>query len=362
MEKRKASLMNLMFSLILIFASLELSAKVIYRFGRRIPQIAGGVQYVEFLRRGREEFTGPIESRPYALFWNRPNYFRKGFQQTDSNGFRYKGYDVKIEKSRRRVLAYGGSTTFSNHVFADPQKCWTFLLEKFFEENGNEIEVVNCGLNYGLTTELSSHLFFEGTHFSPDFVILHGPGNDTLPISIGDTTYDYRRTRKSRALNSRSFEPGLLRLSAIARIFYCFMFREYIFAELEPEQWDSVEVQNDRLRTSDLSAFKNNVRNFVGVCLIQNIRVILVDFLQNSPENLETLKPGLSESMVSIVDKMNEFFSTLASEHKGQVLHVPLSNKEFQGSHFSDICHLTEEGEERKARLIFNSIRDFVTK
>lgn len=352
--------MSIVFGLILIFFSLELSARAIYHFSRRIPQIAGGVQYVEFLRRGREEFTGPIESRPYSLFWNRPNYFRNDFQQTDSNGFRYKGYDVNLEKSRRRILAYGGSTTFSNHVFADPQKCWTFLLEKFFEENGEEIEVVNCGLNYGLTSELSSHLFFEGTHFSPDFVILHGPGNDTLPISMGDTSHDYRRTRKSGALTPRLFEAGLLRVSAIARVFYCLMFREYIFARLEPEYWDSVEVQNNRLINSDLSAFKNNVRNFVGICLTRNIKVILIDFLQNSPENIEILKPGLSEGMVSIVDGMNNFFAILSSEYNGKVLHVRLSNNEFQGSHFTDICHLTEEGEERKARIIFSSIRDFV--
>lgn len=354
--------MNIVFGLILIVISLELLARVIYRFGRSIPQIAGGVQYVEFLRRGYEEFTGPIESRPYCLFWNRPNYFRNDFQQTDSNGFRYKGYDVNLEKSRRRILAYGGSTTFSNHVFADPRKCWTFLLEKFFEENGEEIEVVNCGLNYGLTSELSSHLFFEGTHFSPDFVILHGPGNDTLPISIGDTTHDYRQTRKSNALTPRRFEPRLLHISAIARVFYCLMFREYIFARLEPEYWDSVKVQNDRLKNSDISAFKNNVRNFVGICLARNIRVILIDFLQNSPENLEILKPGLSEGMVSIIERMNNFFSILASEHHGKVLYVRLPNNEFHSSHFSDICHLTEEGEKKKARLIFDSIQDYVTR
>ncbi len=335
-------------------------ARFIYFFGNQIPQIAGGIQFVEFLRCGKQKFTGPIEPRPYGLYWNRPNYHRKGFQQTDSNGFRYKGYDVRRVKNKKRILAYGGSTTFSDHVLKNPNECWTYLLEGYFLESGLDIEIVNCGLNYGLTSELVSHLLFEGTHFNPDYVILHGPGNDSLPIAIGDTTNDYRSTRKSNDLNPRFFEPTLLRLSALARIIYAFAFREYQFAVLEPSSWDPQEVQNARLKTSDLPSFHNNVRNFVNICLGRNIKVILIDFVQTSPEMLESLKPGLSEGMVEIVAKMNRFFAELSQEFKGSVFHVPMPTTSFEPTDFVDVCHPNKAGEERKASLIFSAISEFV--
>lgn len=352
--------MKLLLIMSLSLILLESIARVIYLLGKYFPQIAGGVQYVEFLKNGRDKFTGPIEPRPYGLYWNRPNYFRKGFQQTDSNGFRFKGYDVNINKSKKRILAYGGSTTFSDHVFKDPTKCWTFLLENTFQENGYGIEVVNCGLNYALTNELSSHLFFEGTHFNPDFVLLHGPGNDSLPVAIGDTTHDYRKTRKSKAITPRTFEPRMLQISAISRLAYCLMFREYVFAHLEPESWDPVGIQNERMKYSDLSSFKNNVRNFVGICLSRNIKVILVDFLQNDSEKIEFYKPGLSEGMISIVDKMNEFFNIMARENEENILHVRFSSNAFNSSDFYDTCHLTEIGEAKKAKIIYAAIREFV--
>lgn len=276
------------------------------------------------------------------------------------NGFRYKGYDVNVDKSCKRILAYGGSTTFSNHVIDDPSKCWTFILERLFEQNEQEIEVVNCGLNYGLTSELLSHLSLEGTHFDPDFVILHGPGNDFLPVAIGDNTRDYRMTRRAQTITPRQFEPMLLKFSAIARICYCLMFREYSFARLEPSSWDPLETQNERMRNANISSFKNNVKNFVGVCLSRDIKVILIDFVQNSKESLEIYKPGLSEGMISVVGHMNDYFKALADQNDEEILHVGFSENEFQSSDFYDTCHLTEIGEAKKATIIFDSIKEFV--
>jgi hypothetical protein len=333
-----------------LLLGIDLGARLIYAFGHLIPQIAGGIQYVEFLRRGKELFTGPVESRPYSLYWNR------------SNGFRYKGYDVPLLKERKRILAYGGSTTFSDHVLKDPQKCWTFLLEQRFLEQGAEIEIANCGLNYGLSSELVSHLLFEGTHFKPDFVILHGPGNDSLPVAIGDTTTDYRKTRKSKALNPRPFEPALLRFSGLARLIYCLMFREYEIAQVEPKTWDSPDIQNDRMFNSDLSSFKNNVRNFVGICLVNNAKVILIDFVQASQEVLESLKPGLSEGMIEITKNMNMFFKELANEFSDSILHIELNTSQFSSSDFADTCHLNESGEMKKAEIIYSSISNFIVR
>jgi len=346
--------------LIVLFLFLEIASRLIYHYGRKIPQITGGVQFVRYLMHGEGNFTGPIESRPYGLYWNRPNYIRKGYQQTDINGFRFKGYDVSICKSRTRIMVYGGSTTFSDHVLSDPKQAWTYILEELFKENGKDIEVVNCGLNYAMTSELASHFFFEGAHFSPDYVILHGPGNDSLPIATGDETRDYRGTRESRQLFPRPFEPFLLKFSGIIRIFYCLLFRQYMFAKLEPIAWDSPTIQNARLLESDLTSFKNNVKNFVGVCIQRNIKVVLIDFLQANKETLEKLKPGLSEGLISINLKMSGYFKELAAENPMQIHHVELQNSAFSANDFFDSCHLMASGEKVKASLIYDQIENFI--
>ena len=335
--------------------------RLIYRFANRFPQITGGVQFVEFLRGKGENFTGPIETRPYGLYWNRPNYFRKGFQQTDENGFRYKGYDVALTKTKTRVLCYGGSTTYSDHVLKNPQDCWPHMLESKFREIDIELEVINCGLNYGLTPELLSHFIFEGLHFEPDVIILHGPGNDTLPIALGDSSFDYRKTRRSLNLKPRFFEPKLLKISGFSRLVYARALRETVLVDLEPEFWPATQTQNHRLMHSEQVSFQNNVRTFSDICLSRGIKLILVDFVQNLPSELERMRPGLSAGMVESVLKMNNFFESIAKSNPGNVLHVPFIPNSFNASDFVDLCHLNLDGEMKKTEYIFTRIRKFVS-
>jgi hypothetical protein len=348
-------------SLLLVgIAIMEACSRLIYRSAERIPQISGGVQFVEFLRGKGENFTGPIETRPYGLYWNRPNYFRKGFQQTDASGFRYKGYDVTPGKSKTRILCYGGSTTYSDHVLHNPRECWPHMLEEKFHNAGTVVEVINCGLNYGLTSELITHLIFEGLHFNPDIVILHGPGNDTLPIAIGDFSFGYRKTRRSLNITPRFFEPALLKVSGLMRLIYARALRETVLVELEPKTWPATEIQNHRLINSTMDTFQSNVRTFVDICLSRGIKVILVDFVQNHPNELERYRPGLSTGMVESVSKMNRFFADLAQSDPRHMLHVDFLPNSFDIADFVDLCHLNLEGEIKKAELIFSATHEFV--
>jgi hypothetical protein len=348
--------------LFFILILLELIIRIFYHRLAQLPQVTAGVQFVNYLRGKGSAFTGPIESRPYSLYWNRPNHVRKGFKQTDANGFRFKGYDVLRAKSSKRILCYGGSTTYSDHVFKNPSDCWPHLLENRLKASYQDFEVVNCGLNYAMTTELVSHLIFEGVHFNPDFVILHGPGNDLLPVAIGDQTLDYRNTRKSTNLQARFFEPVLLNIFCSVRLIYARMLRENTFAELEPPIWPSPDTQNLRLLNNPLTSFKSNVRTFVDVCVSRGIKVVLVNFVQNHEEQLEMMRPGLSSGMLNIVARMNDYFNELARQNPTDVLHVNLVSVDFSPTDFVDICHLNQVGEIKKADLIFSGIFEFVTK
>ena len=341
-------------------ALIELIARLFYNRLARFPQVTAGIQFVDYLRGKTAAFTGPIESRPYMLYWNRPNHTRKGFKQTDANGFRFKGYDVSLMKSSKRILCYGGSTTYSDHVFKNPSDCWPHLLESKLRDVGEDVEVINCGLNYAMTTELLSHLIFEGVHFNPDFVILHGPGNDLLPIAVGDPFFDYRNTRRSTNLQPRFFEPILLKLFCSIRLIYARMLRENTFAELEPSNWPSPEIQNVRLLNSPLASYKSNVRSFVDICVSRGIKVVLVDFVQNHIEQLELMRPGMSLGMSNVVARMNDYFGELANLNPTEVLHVNLESLDFCQTDFVDLCHLNQVGELKKTELIFSNVIEFI--
>jgi hypothetical protein len=138
------------------------------------------------------------------------------------------------------------------------------------------------------------------------------------------------------------------------------MMRENTPVKLEPNTWPDPNTQNDRLMNSNIEAFKSNVETFVDVCISRKIRVILIDFVQNHPEQLEILRPGMSNGMVKIVEQMNAHFEQISRDKSKDVLHVRLDSDEFKISDFVDLCHLNKVGETKKTDLIFKQVSQFV--
>lgn len=350
-----------MFIVSFLFA-VEFLCRIIYKNAEKIPQLAWGFDAVEEIMGSKRRVRGQFSPRTYGLYWQADNYFSNGFKQTDINGFRWKGYDVPKTKSTIRILAYGGSTTFSNHFLPNPQDCWPHLLEQRLNSDSqvSNVEVINAGLNYGMTPEILCHFVFEGSTFSPDILILHGPGNDMLPVSCGDSSLDYRYTRKIFSTNSRKFEREILRFSGIARIIYTLWLRGSNLIQLEPESIDQVWVQNDRLQNLRPVAFENNVKTLVDLCFQRNIKVVLIDFILAPKEKLETLKPGLSDGIIEFTKKSNDFFAQLAENSENRILHIDSRKFAIDNKQFGDTCHLYKDGEISKADTIYKEIRTII--
>ena len=342
--------------ILVIGTGLEFFSRNVYRNALNIPALKDGVVKVKYILGENPANGEQFQTIPYGLYWNGSNYSHLGFQQTDINGFRYKGYDIG-EKKKFRILVYGGSTTFSDYCIADPSKSWPELLERLILENdGRDIEIINAGLNYALTSELLSHYVFIGHSLQPDMIFLHGPGNDLLPISVGDSTMDYRATRKSLKWDVRQFERELLSKFGFLRVIYCYWLRKSQFLQLEPSGWDPIEIQNDRMLKTYPSAFKNNVESLVILCKERNTPLVLIDFLLNSLSAIERIKPGLSEGMIEINRKMNEIFHSI-SQTNSNTSHIAFNQLDFPESHFVDTCHLNEEGELKKALIIYRELK-----
>ena len=104
------------------------------------------------------------------------------------------------------------------------------------------------------------------------------------------------------------------------------------------------------------SAFKNNVESLVILCKERNTPLVLIDFLQNSLSAIERIKPGLSEGMIEINRKMNEIFHSI-SQTNSNTSHIAFNQLDFPESHFVDTCHLNEEGELKKALIIYRELK-----
>lgn len=340
----------------------EFLSRYLFKHVHKIPQLAWGVDAVENIMFDKSGMKGQFSPRTYGLYWQAENYSVNGFKQTDSNGFRWKGYDVSKEKSTTRILAYGGSTTFSNYFLPNPKDSWPYILESKInaDKNLKKVEVINAGLNYGMTSEILCHFIFEGSTFKPDILILHGPGNDMLPISSGDSTLDYRLTRRLRSTNARKFEKNILKFSGTLRMLYVIWLRGNDSIQLEPQEFDEISVQNDRLLSIEPIAFKNNVSTLVDICLQRNIKLVLIDFILAPEESLKKLKPGISTGMMVITEKMNGFFAQLASSYENQIIHIASTEFSLDEKFFGDTCHLFKDGEISKAETIYNKFRHFL--
>jgi hypothetical protein len=290
-----------------------------------------------------------FEPRPYCLYWNSSNFFNNGYQQTDANGFRYKGYNIVHQKSVFRALVYGGSTTFSDHFVYDPKKCWPYLMEHLFNKsNLNKIEVINAGLNWATSAELLSHFIFEGKNFHPDLLIIEGPGNDSLPIAHGDKSSDYRATRSSITWQVRKYESFFLYYSKFFKLFYTFWLRDANLLRLDKPNELDISEQNQLLLTTYPKAYEDNINTFIQLAIQLKIKVVLIGFL---PSHFV-----VNEGKKAVYKAMNEILLSISRKFPNDVSYIDLKLSDFAKGDFADPGHLNEGGEIKKAQMIFDKL------
>ena len=336
----------------------------------RISRFAVGVEAAEFIasksklysqQKNHVNLQKLYEPRPYGLYWNSRNFHQNGIQQTDNNGFRYKGYNVPQEKNGLRVLVYGGSTTFSNHFIDDPNKCWPYLVEKLINQGlTRKAEFINAGLNWATSAELLSHFIFEGKKFYPDLLVIEGPGNDALPVSLGDFTPDYRETRGAISWQVRKYEPFWLNHFKAIKLFYIFWLRNQNILNLRTDKYISRERRNQLLIDNHPYAYENNIDTFIEIALYLNIKIVLIDFSVNY-FIIEDDKPGISDGLSICYKKMNKILENAAKKNPDMVKYISIDANLFTQDDFADAVHLNENGEAKKANYLSDLLLPILT-
>jgi hypothetical protein len=354
--------MELIYAIIIaLFLLMEGFSRLLIKKINKISKFAVGVEAAEHIASKSKFYSqqkNPVnlqklfEPRPYGLYWNSPNFHQNGIQQTDSNGFRYKGYNVSHEKNGLRVLVYGGSTTFSNHFIDDPSKCWPHLVEKLINQKlPRKAEFINAGLNWATSAELLSHFIFEGKKFLPDMLIIEGPGNDALPISLGDFTPDYRETRGAISWQVRKYEAFWLNHFKMIKLFYIFWLRNQNVLNLRADKYLSRDIRNTLLINNHPYSYENNIDTFIEQALFLNIKIVLIDFSVNY-FIIEDDKPGISDGLSIHYKKMNDILENAAKKNPEMVKYISIDNNLFTQDDFADAVHLNENGEIKKAKYL----------
>jgi hypothetical protein len=342
--------------LAVVILLLEIISRVIMPLIKKIRYFEAGYFFAEYLASDQTEMPGMFEPRPYSIYWNRPNYFRNGYQITNSLGYRFMGeFDPdNYSPESFKILVLGGSTTFSDFHSDDFEDTWTHSLGSIlsFHNPDKDFRIFNAGLNAGMSSELLAHFAFEIQKISPDLVVLHGPGNDLLPLLFGDVSSDYRLTRKILQFGRRPGERFLVRHIGLVKLFYTFWLSNISLSLFFTPKMPNISTQVQNALTIFPSQFKANLKMFVGICRVFGFKLLLVDFLQAPKDRLVQIWPDLAESSEIAIQKMNDLMKEEARFQGSGVYHLKLDASLFPEDLFLDNCHLNTQGEKLKAQAV----------
>jgi hypothetical protein len=221
--------------------------------------------------------------------------------------------------------------------------------------------VVNAGLNYGTSAESLAGYAFRHRFLFPDLVIYHGGGNDVLPLFFANYNPEYTHFRRSGAgVIPRPGEKTFLELSNIGKYVYA-RWLEPIGSVVVTEPFWEVEAQTalERVRTQEPEGFRRNLDFLVSSSKSAGSYVVLFGFLQARKENLARNAgafKGFEDALVLGLEKNYEVMRETARRHA--VPFVIPSQDRFKDEWFQDNCHLTPEGEEVKAQIMFEELKN----
>lgn len=347
-------------SFLALFFTLEVIGRSLFNSASLRPTLHRGVAAtLRLMDHDIWRENAQYESNPYSLYWNKSNAQVNGVRTTCSLGYRWHGREISESAPDYRILVLGGSTTFSNYCFQDYRDSWCYQLELLLRSEFPEssIEVINAGLNYGMSSELLSHFMFKGQFLKPNLVILHGPGNDSLPASLGDYSTDYSKTRDFVYHTRRPMEKVLLSKSGLLRCLYAIWLNAPHYAKLEPIEFPNNELQETNLNNCQGETFMNNLNSFINLCVEKEITFAYLPFLYSSIDRMTKFHGNLSKALCEFEARLT-FKARMRIKHLNskEVNFFECPDSDFSDEDFYDSCHLIQTGEKKKAEIVAQQV------
>jgi lysophospholipase L1-like esterase len=225
------------------------------------------------------------QPHPYLTYTLTPNFVdSSGKTRHNSSGFR--GPEVREKKGPNsvRIIAIGGSTTYTIKV-NDDNKTYPAQLERTLQSvTGNrEIEVINSGIGGYTTWESYINLSFRLLYLEPDIIVVYHAANDLHARRVKIHKSDNSGYRRQWQLKWN------LPLRAI-RFSYSLRILALALTGIKPLGVEHYTRQNDELITNPPASqletfppafFRHNLQLMVRLAKSNNCRVVLCTFATN---------------------------------------------------------------------------------
>lgn len=356
----------------MIVLALEILARVIWAYTFAVPaSTQGGAAEV-----GKEHEPpreAPLSQTadyskdiPYHFRRNTSAQMADTFVHTNNLGFRGTRPTLRKKPGQFRIVCVGDSVTFGYNVTSD-EKAYPAVLHRLFEKHEQEIEVINAG-----------RPGFESRHVAAflEQVILGIDGNeatgslepDLLLVECGWN--DARQFAPEPEPRSPSVGERLAGWSYLVRLPVRFL-EAARAGDPEAEEraaWALIDrVRNGpALRNREAErAYRQSIERMVEVCQANGVAIVLVappNFLETKLDKSAWRKcashfakyPTLSfEGWQTMVRSMIEANREVAAERGVPFLDT---SSLADATLFADICHPTDEGNERMASLIYHEL------
>ena len=307
-----------------------------------------------------------LSIKPYLWSNYAPN---PASPQVNDFGWRYGGGP---KGKRFRIFCSGGSTTWTDRA-TSPEKSYPAQLEKYLQQKGYDVDVVNGGASYYTSAEELGTLQFRGIYTEPDLIIIHTGGNDIYPLmSSREYRPDYTHWRTVEDGYDNLSRNDLFRTvwtipSWTVRLWAIFSLKPdaMMRAMLSKEMTSAMKILVD---TNDFSqrqpgGLEHNLRSMIAIAQAHHAKVITMLFHQHSNRYHLFLLPFLKEQpeqYARVIERadlavkmVNDTIRTVSEEMGVPV--IPYTSFEPSREEFwVDHCHLNDGGAREKAMFIGN--------
>ncbi|MFB3040279.1 MAG: SGNH/GDSL hydrolase family protein [Candidatus Poribacteria bacterium] len=294
----------------------------------------------------------------YLLYIPAPNFSKHGSLQHNEQGYRGAAVPLNRAPGKLRILFLGGSTTYGLKV-PNPDETYPAQIGRILEqmpEGKNGVEIINGGLTWGTTAEITTHFLFKYRYYQPDIVVLNTGANDAQgsirPFYHPDYSHWRHTLPKVWPLPAMARWITHSRFVALfsIRVFYSEVARDSHFVHkytAPPARWYT-NVHRDaadtlRIPEEDL-AFKNNLRTIIREVKAEGAELLLVPF-RAKPDN------KFGDRLLAETARNETILRQLATEFGIDL--APFPSDVISSQNWADsMCHLNAAGSQEKARHV----------
>jgi lysophospholipase L1-like esterase len=313
---------------------------------------------------------------PYMLWENTPEWVSgNGIRQTNKQGYRNQNDIGILEPDTLRILALGGSTTYSN-LPNGPNDSWPAQLERELNKQVantkyKRVEVVNGGLQYATSAELLLHYLFRDRYLGSKIVVLHTGENDIGPLLFDDYNPEYTHFRpgwNANVFSLRTGEQWFIRHSNMVRLFYACWLNNGLALNYVNKQSKSFDLPEEyyveSVKKNQPIGFERNLELLIRNIIADGGLPVLFSPVFTSDRQFHELKGNAAKSaaytrkiqkatMIGL-GKTQEVLRKLSAKYQIPLIELP--SERIPTEYFIDHVHLSKDGESIKAAFVADNI------